>query len=107
MKLSFVHARRKRRLFVIPKRYLALPAALLCICALCVLTTLPASVTTAAAERQLPIYCVQREEKAVALTFDAAWGNAVMRRRRFNGLRAGTIPQCPAGSLSSLMPWNH
>ena len=25
--------------------------------------------------RQLPIYCVQSEEKVVALTFDAAWGN--------------------------------
>ena len=80
MKLSFVHARRKRRLFVLPKQYLALPAALLCICGLCVLTTLPASVTTAATERQLPIYCVQRDQKVVSLTFDAAWGNAIMRR---------------------------
>ena len=89
MKLSFVHARRKRRLFVLPKRYLALPAALLCICSLCVLTTLPASVTTAATDRQLPIYCVQQGQKLVSLTFDAAWGNAIMRRRRINGLRAG------------------
>lgn len=24
---------------------------------------------------QLPIYCVQTQEKAIALTFDAAWGN--------------------------------
>ena len=75
MKLLFVRARRKKRLFVLPKRALALPAALLCICALCLLTTLPASVTTAAPERQLPIYCVQRDQKMVSLTFDAAWGN--------------------------------
>ena len=75
MKLLFVRARRKKRLFVLPKRVLALPAALLCICALCLLVNLPASMTTAAAERQLPIYCVQREEKACSLTFDAAWGN--------------------------------
>lgn len=25
--------------------------------------------------RQLPIYCVDTEEKKIALTFDAAWGN--------------------------------
>ena len=89
MKLLFVRARRRKKLFLLPKRVLALPAALLCICGLCVLTTLPASVTTAATERQLPIYCVQRDQKMVSLTFDAAWGNAIMRRRHINGLRAG------------------
>ena len=26
-------------------------------------------------DRELPIYCVKTEEKKVALTFDAAWGN--------------------------------
>lgn len=35
----------------------------------------PNAVGAAATERQLPIYCVQKEEKVVALTFDAAWGN--------------------------------
>ena len=88
MKLSIIRARRPRRLFVLPKRYLALPAALLCVCALCLLTTLPASVTTAAPERQLPIYCVQRDQKMVSLTFDAAWGNAILRRGRIKGLVA-------------------
>lgn len=29
----------------------------------------------AAANRELPIYCVQTEEPKIALTFDAAWGN--------------------------------
>ena len=28
-----------------------------------------------AADRQLPIYCVQRDQKMVAISFDAAWGN--------------------------------
>ena len=28
-----------------------------------------------AAARQLPIYCVQRDQKLVAISFDAAWGN--------------------------------
>ena len=49
----------------------------------------PAFVTTAAATKKLPIYCVQRDDKTVALSFDAAWGNAILRRRDFNGLRAG------------------
>lgn len=34
-------------------------------------TVVGASVST----RQLPIYCVQRDDKVVALSFDAAWGN--------------------------------
>ena len=76
MKIWFVRAKRSGKRPAVSRRYLALPAALLCICALCVLTTLPASVTTAVTERQLPIYCVQREDKACALSFDAAWGNA-------------------------------
>ena len=35
----------------------------------------PAFVSTAAASKKLPIYCVQRDDKRVSLTFDAAWGN--------------------------------
>ena len=35
----------------------------------------PAFMSTAAATRKLPIYCVQRDDKCVSLTFDAAWGN--------------------------------
>ncbi len=34
----------------------------------------PAVVGAAATERELPIYCVERENKCVSLTFDAAWG---------------------------------
>lgn len=35
----------------------------------------PTIVGVSAADKQLPIYCVQREDKTVALSFDAAWGN--------------------------------
>ncbi len=35
----------------------------------------PAIVGVSASARQLPIYSVQRDNKAVSLTFDAAWGN--------------------------------
>ena len=33
------------------------------------------SVSNSVNGRELPIYCVQTEEKKVALSFDAAWGN--------------------------------
>ena len=35
----------------------------------------PAVVGVSAGERKLPVYCVQRDDKTVALSFDAAWGN--------------------------------
>lgn len=35
----------------------------------------PAIVGASASTRQLPVYCVQRDDKVVALSFDAAWGN--------------------------------
>ena len=33
------------------------------------------AVTASAAQRQLPIYCVQRDQKMISVSFDAAWGN--------------------------------
>ena len=35
----------------------------------------PAIVGAAATTRQLPVYCVQRDDKVISLSFDAAWGN--------------------------------
>ena len=40
---------------------------------ICALTVTQAGVTTNTAERKLPIYCVQTDEKKIAVTFDAAW----------------------------------
>lgn len=54
---------------------------LICLCSLVFFVgayvTNQKSITTSSAVngRQLPVYCVQTEEKKVALTFDAAWGN--------------------------------
>ena len=33
------------------------------------------AILTASVDRQLPVYCVQKESKVISLTFDAAWGN--------------------------------
>ncbi len=35
----------------------------------------PAIVGVSASDRQLPVYCVERDDKVVSLSFDAAWGN--------------------------------
>lgn len=35
----------------------------------------PYATTASATKRQLPIYCVQRDQKLVSISFDAAWGN--------------------------------
>ena len=35
----------------------------------------PTVVGVSASAKQLPIYSVQRDNKAVSLTFDAAWGD--------------------------------
>ena len=50
----------------------------LCLClaaAMFYVVNYPAAVGTSAATRQLPIYCVQRDQKLVSISFDAAWGN--------------------------------
>ena len=52
-------------------------AALCCVLAAVVMFAVvnyPA-VMASATQRQLPIYCVQRDQKMVAISFDAAWGN--------------------------------
>ena len=43
------------------------------------ITGTPAFISTAAAAKKLPIYCVQRDDKCVSLTFDAAWGDVRVR----------------------------
>ena len=39
------------------------------------LSLVPKAVMTATTQRDLPIYCVQKDSKVCSLTFDAAWGN--------------------------------
>ena len=42
---------------------------------MCWVSASPKVVGAAATQRQLPIYCVQKDYKVVSLSFDAAWGN--------------------------------
>lgn len=40
-----------------------------------VVVNAPAVISASGTARQLPIYCVQRDQKLVSISFDAAWGN--------------------------------
>lgn len=59
----------------VSKRLLAGAGALVILAAAFFFTPQGQAVMAAALKRDLPIYCVQKENKVVSLTFDAAWGN--------------------------------
>ena len=63
------------KLLLLRRKLLTLCACLLCAATMFYIVSHPAIVGAAATTRQLPIYCVQRDQKVVALSFDAAWGN--------------------------------
>lgn len=65
--------------FLIRRRALSLTACAAAVCLMFYVINYPAAVDASASQRQLPIYCVQREDKVCSLTFDAAWGNASLR----------------------------
>ena len=53
-------------------------AAIACLCLAALMfcvVNYPAVVGASSTTRQLPIYCVQRDQKLVSISFDAAWGN--------------------------------
>lgn len=56
--------------------------AAVCLCLAAVMfcvVNYPAAIGAAAPTRQLPIYCVQRDQKLVSVSFDAAWGDVILR----------------------------
>ncbi len=57
------------------KRLLYAIASILVVVLIFLISGTPAFVNTAASSRKLPIYSVERDDKCVSLTFDAAWGN--------------------------------
>ena len=63
------------KFLVIRKRHLMLAAGLLLAFAVFWVVNAPASVAASVATRQLPIYCVDRDDNVISISFDAAWGN--------------------------------
>lgn len=66
---------RYQRLPIQEKRAMVSLVCFLAIIALSLFINNPAIVGVTATERELPIYCVQRDNKCASLSFDAAWGN--------------------------------
>ena len=58
--------------FIITKKQIALALAVLVCATAAVITSVSAF---AGADRKLPIYCVDTQDKKIAISFDAAWGN--------------------------------
>ena len=63
------------RVFLVRKKWWTSAACLCLAAAIFYVVNFPPVIGAAAAARQLPIYCVQREQKLVSISFDAAWGN--------------------------------
>lgn len=70
----------KPRFLVLRRRTLTVGAALLAALAIFGAVNAPAAVRASATTRQLPIYCVERDQKVCSISFDAAWGDAEMRQ---------------------------
>ena len=62
-------------IFVLSRRRLTAAACALAAAAMFLAVNLPVAVTASASTRQLPIYCVQRDQPLISISFDAAWGN--------------------------------
>ena len=63
------------RIFFIRKKWWSAAACLCLAAVMFYVVNYPAAVGASASARQLPIYCVQRDQKLVSISFDAAWGN--------------------------------
>ena len=63
------------KVFLLQRKRLTALACALAAAAIFYAVNYPAAVSAYATDRQLPIYCVQRDQKMVSISFDAAWGN--------------------------------
>ena len=64
------------KILLIRRRHLVLFAGALLAFALFWVVNAPASVAASVATRQLPIYCVDRDDNVISISFDAAWDTA-------------------------------
>ncbi len=67
--------KRPLKVYVVRRGWWTAAVCLLAAAAMFYVVNAPAAVGVSAPARQLPIYCVQRDQKMLAISFDAAWGN--------------------------------
>ena len=63
------------KIFLLRKRHLVVLLGVVLALAIFAVVNAPAAVIASASTRQLPIYCVDRSDNLVSISFDAAWGN--------------------------------
>ncbi len=63
------------KLVLLKKKAFSIVACLLAAAAMFYAVNNPAVVGASATTRELPIYCVERDQKMLSISFDAAWGN--------------------------------
>lgn len=71
---------KKVKVFLLRRWYMVGGAALVLAAAIFYVVSYPASVSTAASTRQLPIYSVERSQRVCSISFDAAWGDSKVRQ---------------------------
>jgi len=71
--------KRGPKIIYLRRKVLAAVGCLAAALLMCWMTASPKVVGAASAQRQLPIYCVQKDYKVVSLSFDAAWGDSRVR----------------------------
>ncbi len=68
------------KIFFLKRKWWTAAACLCLAAAMFYAVNYPAAVGASTAKRQLPIYCVQRDQKLISISFDAAWGNEDTQR---------------------------
>ena len=81
------------KMILLKRKRLTALVCLLAAAAMFLAVNNPLAAGAAATARQLPIYCVQRDQKMISISFDAAWENDSLRQ--FN---SGGGPVWPARS---------
>ncbi len=67
-------APKKKIAFPHPQPALVLAFLLLLTVSVCYVGVMPETVSVAAGKRELPIYCVARDDNVISISFDASWG---------------------------------
>ena len=73
--MSMKRERRTVRVLLLRRKWWGTVACLAAALAMIWIAGKPAAVGASATQRQLPIYCVEKDYKVASLSFDAAWGN--------------------------------
>lgn len=67
------------KIFVCKRKAAGAMAFIFALCMVCYVVTYSSFAGAYTANRQLPIYCVDTEQKTCSISFDAAWGDRIMR----------------------------